>query len=94
MKNMAFSPKVLTVKVGESVTWINQEATTHTVSADDPNQWGTPGSGDNNADWMKKGESWSHTFTEPGTYHYYCKPHAGGSMGARQGMVGTIIVEA
>ncbi|MEK6975110.1 MAG: plastocyanin/azurin family copper-binding protein [Candidatus Thermoplasmatota archaeon] len=94
MKNMAFSPKSMTVHVGESVTWVNQDSTGHTVSADDPDQWGTPGSGDNSADWMMKGDSWSHTFTEPGTYHYYCKPHASGSMGNRVGMVGTIIVEA
>lgn len=94
MKNMAFSPKSVTVHVGTAVTWVNQDSMGHTVSADDPDQWGTPGSGDNSADWMQKGESWSHTFMEPGTYHYYCKPHASGSMGNRMGMVGTIIVEA
>ncbi len=94
MRNMAFSPKSMTVHVGESVTWTNQDSMGHTVSADDPTQWGTRGSGDNSTDWLQKGQTWSHTFTEPGTYHYYCKPHASGSMGARQGMVGTIIVEA
>ena len=93
MQNMVFSPKSMTVHVGEAVTWVNQDSMGHTVSADDPDQWGTPGSGDSSADWMQKGDSWSHTFTEPGTYHYYCKPHASGSMGARQGMVGTVIVE-
>lgn len=94
MKNTAFSPKSMTVHVGEAVTWFNQDSMGHTVSADDPDQWGTPGSGDASADWMQKGDSWSHTFTEPGTYQYYCKPHASGSMGQRQGMVGTVIVEA
>lgn len=94
MRNMAFGPKSLEVHVGEAVTWVNQDSMGHTVSADDPAQWGTPGSGDSSADWMQKGDSWSHTFTEPGTYKYYCKPHASGPMGARQGMVGTIVVEA
>lgn len=94
MKNMAFSPKSLTIKAGESVTWVNKDSMGHTVSADDPNQWGTPGSGDDSAAWMQKDGTWSHTFMEPGTYQYYCKPHASGSMGNRQGMVGTIVVEA
>lgn len=94
MKNMAFSPKSITVQVGEAVTWVNQDSMGHTVSADDPDQWGTPGSGDASADWMMNGERWSHTFTEPGTYQYYCKPHASGGMGSRVGMVGSIIVEA
>lgn len=94
MKSMAFSPKTLEVKVGETVTWVNKDSVLHTVSADDPNQWGTPGSGDDTAQWMKSGATWNHTFMEPGTYQYYCKPHASGSMGHRMGMVGTIIVEA
>lgn len=94
MRNMAFGPKSITIHAGESVTWVNQDSMGHTVSADDPGQWGTPGSGDDAASWMQKGDTWSHTFMEPGTYHYYCKPHASGSMGHRQGMVGTVIVEA
>lgn len=94
MAQMAFSPKSMTVHAGDTVSWVNQDSMGHTVSADDPAQWGTPGSGDASADWMMKGDAWSHTFTEPGVYKYYCKPHASGSMGARQGMVGTIIVEA
>lgn len=94
MKSMAFAPKTLEVHVGETVTWVNADSVLHTVSADDPNQWGTPGSGDDTASWMKPGAMWNHTFTEPGTYHYYCKPHASGSMGHRMGMVGTIVVEA
>ncbi len=93
MQNLAFTPKTITIAVGETVTWVNQDAVSHTVSADDPTQWGTPGSGDGNADWLQKGDSWSHTFTAPGTYNYYCKPHASGSMGSRQGMIGTVIVE-
>ena len=33
------------------------------------------------------GESWEETFSEAGTYDYYCEPHRGA------GMVGKVIVE-
>lgn len=95
MRNMAFSPKEMRIRAGETVTWTNEDSTRHTVSAADPDQWGTPGSGDASADWMQKGDSWSHPFMQPGTYHYYCKPHASmGSGGMYSGMTGTVIVEA
>jgi plastocyanin len=34
---------------------------------------------------MMQGDSWSHTFDEPGEYEYFCLPHVN--------MVATIIVE-
>lgn len=94
MVNMAFTPKSMTIHAGDTVTWTNQDSMGHTVSADDPAQWGTAGSGDDASAWLQKGGSWSHTFDQPGTYQYYCKPHSSGPMGHRQGMVGTIVVEA
>ena len=33
------------------------------------------------------GESWEETFSEAGTFDYYCEPHRGA------GMVGKVIVE-
>ncbi|MDA7432233.1 plastocyanin/azurin family copper-binding protein, partial [Synechococcus sp. AH-601-O06] len=33
------------------------------------------------------GESWEETFTEAGTFDFYCEPHRGA------GMVGKVIVE-
>ena len=35
IKNFAFSPKSITVKVGDSVTWTNQDAATHNAVAND-----------------------------------------------------------
>ena len=95
MQNVAFSPKAVTVKVGATVTWINQDSMGHTVTPADKAQWGTDGSGDGVSEWLQRGQSWSHTFTQPGTYEYYCKPHASmGSSGDYQGMVGVVHVEA
>jgi plastocyanin len=62
----AFSPPALTVKVGDTISWTNTGALVHTVTADD-------GSFDSGL--LNTGESWSHTFSTPGTYAYHCTPH-------------------
>lgn len=66
IKGFAFSPKIITVKVGESLTWTNQDSVGHTATADD----GTFDTG-----LLAKGESKAITFSKAGTYTYYCKPH-------------------
>ena len=42
---------------------------------------------------IAKGESFSHTFGEAGTFRYHCVPHSGQADGHYQGMVATVIVE-
>jgi len=74
--NFAFTPSRLEVKAGTTVTWINDDSTMHEVafienSIDD-------------AGILAPGESFSFTFSEPGTYNAYCGPHPG--------MSGTIVV--
>jgi len=64
--NNDYDPKMLTVKAGTTVTWINEDRVVHTVTARDR--------GFNSGN-MQKGERWSFTFTEPGQYDYYCIPH-------------------
>ncbi len=67
MKGMSFSPSNLTVKVGDTVTWNNDDNTTHTVtSEDDKFDSGT----------LSKGKTFSFTFTEAGTYSYKCELHS------------------
>jgi plastocyanin len=66
IKDFAFGPTTLTVKVGDTVTWINNDVTGHSATADD-------GSFDTGV--MSQGESGSYTFTEAGTYGYHCTPH-------------------
>lgn len=62
-----YSVNVLTVKVGTTVTWTN----------DDPNMVHTVTSVDESFDsgFFNSGDSWSYTFTEPGVFEYFCIPH-------------------
>jgi nitrite reductase (NO-forming) len=57
---------VLTVPVGTTVTWTNDDSAMHTVTAVD---------GSFDSGFFDNGESWSYTFDEPGEYEYYCLPH-------------------
>jgi len=63
----AFSPKDLTVTVGDTITWTNSDATAHTATADD-------GSFDTGT--IGNGGSGSATFATAGTFPYHCKIHA------------------
>lgn len=66
IKNFAFSPSTLTVKVGNTVNWTNQDSVGHSATADD-------GSFDTGV--LAQGESNDVTFTEAGTFSYHCTPH-------------------
>lgn len=61
-----YSVNVLRVPVGTTVTWRNDDAMMHTVTAVD----GTFDSG-----FLAEGDTWSFTFDEPGEHEYYCLPH-------------------
>jgi plastocyanin/uncharacterized membrane protein YozB (DUF420 family) len=76
-----FIPSQLTIPVGTTVIWVNDEQAKHTASADD----GSFDSGD-----QELGVRYTYTFTEPGTYRYFCRYH--GDVGG-VGMAGTVIVE-
>jgi plastocyanin len=68
IKNFAFAPLALTVKVGAKVTWTNDDADAHTVTSQ--------GSGGPlNSAAMNTGDTFSYTFTTPGTYRYLCTIH-------------------
>lgn len=72
-----FTPASITVQVGDTVTW-NNIGGYHNVEADD----GSFGNDPSPTAW-----SYSHTFTAPGTYTYFCAPHQA------EGMVGEVIVQ-
>jgi len=62
-----FSPEDLTVNVGDTVTWTNNDDSAHTVTAEN---------GQFNSGNMGEGATWSYTFTEAGTYDYKCNYHS------------------
>lgn len=76
MTASSFTPDVLTIKAGTTVTWTNESSLTHTVTSDTD----LFDSGN-----MGKGDTFSYTFTTAGTYTYHCIPH-------KAYMIGTIIV--
>ena len=65
IKNFAFEPKTVAIKVGQTVTWTNQDSVAHTVAGD-----GGIDSGD-----LSKGKSYSKTFDTAGTFNYHCSIH-------------------
>jgi plastocyanin len=67
MENFSFVPADLTVAVGTTVTWTNNDAATHTVTSDT----GLFDSKD-----MGKGSTFNHTFNEKGTFSYHCALHS------------------
>lgn len=69
IQNYMFTPANITVKVGTTVTWTNQDAVGHTVTAD-TNSTDAPSSMD-----IEQGKSFSFTFKKAGTYTYHCTPH-------------------
>jgi plastocyanin len=62
----AFSPKTITVKVGDTVTWSNADAQGHTATADD-------GSFDTGT--ITSSTPKSASFATAGTFAYHCKIH-------------------
>ncbi len=68
-QGLNYSPSDFTVVIGvnNTVTFVNQDSATHTVTADD----GSFNSGD-----ILAGHSWTYTFATPGTYSFHCKYHS------------------
>ena len=69
----AFVPSQVVIHKGTTVSWVNKDGTLHKIE------------GMNfESNILKKGGSYSHTFTKAGVYEYYC--------GINQGLRGTIKV--
>ncbi|HUO38992.1 MAG TPA: cupredoxin family copper-binding protein [Mycobacterium sp.] len=64
--NFKFDPATLTVPVGTTVTWTNQDEEPHTVVAKD-GSFHSPG--------LDTHATYSFTFNNPGTYDYGCSIH-------------------
>ena len=64
--NFTFSPQVLTVAPGTTVTWANEDDTPHTIVANDKSFRSKA---------LDTDERYSMTFAKPGTYEYFCSLH-------------------
>jgi plastocyanin len=74
MAEACFTPSLLRVDPGTEVTFVNLDPYSHNVSAI---EWGSPGD-------LKKGNSFTTTFAEEGTFPYACMYH--------YGMTGAVVV--
>lgn len=82
IKTFIFSPDPIEVQAGDTVTFINRDATTHTVvggTRKSPDKAAIDGSLDQDG-------TFEHTFDEPGTFDYFCDIHSG------PGMTGKVVV--
>lgn len=68
IKNFAYSPQAITVKVGTTVTWINSDSVAHTVTTSNGPESFNSGS-------LAQGKTFSFTFTKTGDYKYFCSFH-------------------
>jgi plastocyanin len=66
ISDFKFTPATITIHAGDTITWTNVGPTEHTATASN---------GSFNTGILKKGQSASHTFTQPGTYAYICTIH-------------------
>lgn len=90
--SLQFQPSSIEVPVGTTVTWNNTSSVVHTVTADpskanDPSHVKLPqGAQPFDSGIIQPGSQFSHTFTTPGEYKYFCIPHESA------GMIGTVTV--
>ena len=88
-----FVPEQITIKVGQTVEWVNDdtamphEVTTDPNVASDPSNVSIPaGTEPFDSRLITSGKSFRHQFTLPGLYRYACPPHE------NDGMLGEVTV--
>ncbi len=67
IEGFAFAPRTVKVKVGDTVSWTNDDAAPHTVTA--------KSGGDMDSGTLAQGASFEFTASEPGTISYFCAIH-------------------
>ncbi|MHB1391006.1 MAG: cupredoxin domain-containing protein [Thermoleophilia bacterium] len=81
MTELKFDPDTITIKKGETVTWVNEDRRTRQIMSGVPQAMtddfmSTP---------MEKGQSWSHTFDKAGEFPYHDMKITG--------LLGTVVVK-
>jgi plastocyanin len=77
IQTLKYLPETIEIKKGETVEWQNNDLTPHTVTSQTGNEF--------NSGSIEPDATWSHTFSRPGTFSYYCTFHTE--------MKGTVIVK-
>lgn len=65
LKGIAFNPELATVKVGQKITWTNEDSVAHNVIG-----------GPLKSSTLNQGDTYSYTPTKPGTISYVCTFHS------------------
>ena len=78
ISNFTFDAPVVTVPVGTTVTWVNDDDIPHTVVSDDRKTF--------RSRVMDTDDRFSFTFGTPGTFNYFCSIHPH--------MTGKVVVKA
>jgi amicyanin len=66
ISKFSYNPMEITIKKGETITWINYDSIKHSVTSEEDLF---------NSGLLSKEDTWNYTFNEQGTYNYYCIPH-------------------
>lgn len=64
--NFTFTPTILTINSGATVTWTNKDDVPHTIASDDKIFKSKA---------LDTDEKFAYTFTKPGEYPYFCSLH-------------------
>ena len=83
----AFSPQEIKIKLGDKVTWMNNNQEDHFLTSAGPSSRQVVTSTEKLEihKLLHPGESYTHSFAEPETYYYFCAIH--------MQMWGTVLVE-
>jgi len=71
--NECFLPAEVTIAIGDTVTWVNDDTAAHTSTSGSVGEGGPDGNWDSSL--VMVGASFSNTFDEAGEYPYFCMVH-------------------
>jgi plastocyanin len=66
ISDFKYKPPAVTITAGDTVRFVNSDQEAHTITAND---------GSFDSDGVDTGGTWTHRFTKPGRYTYFCELH-------------------
>lgn len=66
LSDFKYQPATVTITAGDSVRFVNKDQEAHTITAND-STFDSQG--------LDAGATWTHRFTKPGRYTYFCELH-------------------